>query len=193
VAPLAQAPAARGPAPTPAFAAGTPATRVTVLLVMEPGTNGIRRYGDKTADPVICSTGACWIAAGLDRSATVMRRGRALGAGNTLGHRAAACNHRLACAFRGIDLGGPSASLQPIDLRIMRHDRREFLRIEADPTCRLTHGTLTCAKTYRARTWRAWIVPERLAMEAGPAALAAALASGLAGARPSAALVPAGR
>jgi hypothetical protein len=184
--PVAQAP----PAAAPSFAAATPTTRVTVLLVMDPGTTGIRRYGLKTADPVLCTTATCWVGAGIDRSATVMRRGQALGSGNTLGRRAAACNHHLACAFRDIDLKAPVATVQPIDLRILRHDRREFLKVEADPTCRLSRGALTCEKTYTARTWRAWVVPEALAIKAGPSALEAALAGGLAEARPSAVLIP---
>jgi colicin import membrane protein len=165
-------------------------TRVTVLLVMQPGTNGIRRYGKKTADPVLCSRSTCWIGAGIDRSATVASRGQALGPGNTLGRRAAACNQHLECAFRDIDLKTLPTTVQPIDLRIMRHDRREFLDIEADPSCRMLSGSLVCDKTYTARTWRAWVVPEAVAAAAGKAALEAALAGSL-GARASAELIPA--
>ena len=77
-------------------------------------------------------------------------------------------------------------------MRIMRHDRREFLKIEPDSSCRLARGALTCDKTYTARTWRAWVVPEALAMKAGPSALEAALASGLATTRPSGELIPTG-
>jgi len=178
-------------ATAPSVAAAAPATtRVTVLLVMEPGTNGIRRYGRKVADPVLCAGATCWVGTGTDRTAAARARGQVLGPGNTLGHRAAACNQRLACAFRNVDLKTRPATVQPIDLRIMRHDRREFLALEADPSCRLSGGALVCDKTYTARTWRAWVVPEMLAAEAGPAALEAALTSGLA--RPSAALIPAG-
>jgi colicin import membrane protein len=158
---------------------------------MQSGTNGIRRYGKKTADPVLCAGPTCWIGKGTDRAAAAVTRGQALGPGNTLGPRAAACNQHLACAFRGIDLKAPSLKIQPIDLRIMRHDRREFLEIEADPSCRLSGGALVCDRTFTARTWRAWIVPESVAAEAGTAALEAAMANGLV-ARPSAALIPAG-
>jgi hypothetical protein len=164
------------------------APRVTVLLVMDPGTNGIRRYGKKTADPVLCTNANCWIGAGTGTSAKLLPRGRALGSGNTLGQRAAACNHRLTCAFRGMDLKASTAMIQPIDMRIMRHDRREFLEIKADHSCRLARGVLHCDKTFTARTWRAWIVPEALAAEAGTAALEAALASGLPS-RPAATLI----
>ncbi|WP_139247910.1 hypothetical protein [Hyphomicrobium sp. CS1GBMeth3] len=162
---------------------------MTVLLVMEPGTRGIRRYGKKTADPVLCSGPTCWISGGSDETASAKRRLQVLGSGNTLGARAADCNHHLACAFRNIDLKSRVATVQPVDLRILRHDRREFLPLEADPSCRVTGGTLTCAKVYTARTWRAWVVPENIAEQAGAEALEAALASGLS-ARPSTALIP---
>jgi len=155
-------------------------TRVTILLVMDSGTNGIRRYGKKTADPVLCSGPTCWVSAGTDRTSTAMARGQALGPGNTLGRRAAACNHHLACAFRDIDLKAASASIQPIDLRIMRHDRRTPLTLEADWSCRLAKETLVCGKTYSGKTWRAWVVPEALAVKAGPKALEAALEAKLA-------------
>jgi colicin import membrane protein len=160
---------------------------------MESGTNGIRRYGRKTADPVICSGPTCWISTGNERSATAMNRGTALGPGNTLGRRAAACNQHLACVFRDVDLKTLSASIQPIDLRIMRHDRREPLSLQADPTCRLSaSGALTCDRTFTARSWRAWVVPEALAKEAGAAALETALEARLT-VKPSAALEAARR
>jgi chemotaxis protein histidine kinase CheA len=165
-----------------------PTTRVTVLLVMESGTNGIRRYGKKTADPVICSGATCWVSMGNDHSATAMHRGTALGPGNTLGRRAAACNQHLACVFRDIDLKTLSASIQPIDLRIMRHDRREPLSLEADTSCRLSaSGGLSCDRTFSTRSWRAWVVPESVAKQATPAALEAALDTRLS-LKPSAAL-----
>ncbi len=193
--PAAAPPVAQAPSATPPNAAlsltnpvGT-SSRVTILLIIEPGTNGIRRYGRKTADPVLCTTTTCWIGAGTDRTATVLRRGQALGSGNTLGKRAAACNQHLACAYRDVDLKGPAATVQPIDLRIMRHDRREFLPIEADRSCRLSNGSLHCDKTFTGRTWRAWVVPEALAAEAGKSALDAALAGGLAARHPAAALI----
>jgi colicin import membrane protein len=175
-------PLAVAPPPThPSVAAPAPfSTRVTVLLVMEPGTNGIRRYGKKTADPVLCSGPTCWVSTGAASSAAVMTRGQALGPGNTLGRRAADCNQHLACTFRGLDLKTASALVQPIDLRVMRHDRRQPLALEADRTCRISSGALVCDKVYATRTWRAWVVPEALAAEAGAAVLEAALARGLA-------------
>ncbi len=140
---------------------------------------------------MLCSGPTCWVSAGPDRTAATRRRLQVLGSGNTLGHRAAACNQHVACAFRNIDLKTRPATVQPIDLRILRHDRREFLPVEADPSCRLAGGALVCDKVYTARTWRAWVVPEHVAMRAGPEALEAALAGGLSP-RPSAVLIPTG-
>ncbi len=172
----------------PAAATAKPlTTRVTVLLVMESGTNGIRRYGKKTADPVLCTGATCWISAGTDRSAMAVTRGQALGPANTLGRRAAACNQHLACVFRNIDLKDAAAIVQPIDLRIMRHDRREPARIEADATCRFSNSALACDRAFASRTWRAWVVPEDVAAAAGTEALDAALEGGLKE-RPSAVL-----
>ncbi|HYD15197.1 MAG TPA: hypothetical protein VEA77_02245 [Hyphomicrobium sp.] len=179
---------AAAPVTAPAVASSTPpTTRVTVLLVMDSGSNGIRRYGKKTADPVLCSGQRCWVSAGTDRIATAMSRAQALGPANTLGRRAAACNQHLVCVFRDVDLKSASASIQPIDLRIMRHDRRQPLALEADRSCRKESGTLVCDKLYATGTWRAWVVPESVAAEAGAPALDAALQSGL-GLRHSAAL-----
>ena len=163
------------------------ASRVTVLLVMTSGTNGIRRFGKKTADPVLCAGPTCWISGGSGVTAKSVSRGLALGPGNTLGRRAAACNQHLACAFRDVEVAAMTSPVQPIDLRIMRHDRREPLKLEADSTCRVASGTLACGKTFATRTWRAWVVPEHVAREAGEAGLDAALASGLS-MQPSAAL-----
>ncbi|HRN83476.1 MAG TPA: hypothetical protein PK857_01545 [Hyphomicrobium sp.] len=166
--------------------AAKPAERVTILLVMKPGATGIRRFGKKTADPVLCSGANCWIGSGADRPAKSVTRGLALGPANTMGRRAGACNHRLACVYRDVNLHGSSASIQPIDLRVMRHDRREPLRLEADRSCRIVQGTLVCEKIYGSRSWRAWVIDEDLARKAGPAALAAALESGLAPSRSAA-------
>ena len=90
---------------------------------MDPGTNGIRRFGQKTADPVICAGQSCWVSAGPDHPSTAMPRGKALGPGNTLGRRAAACNQSLTCIFRDVDLGAnPQASAAD---RSPRHASRQ--------------------------------------------------------------------
>lgn len=163
-----------------------PPERVTILISIEPGKTGIRRFGKKTADPVLCAGHTCWIAAGADRAAREVTRGLALGPANTMGRRAAACNRHLTCVFRDVDLDAPSADIQPIDLRILRHDRRKPLRLEADPSCRLVNGTLACDKLFVARSWRAWVIDEELARKAGPEVLEGALKRGLAPARSAA-------
>ena len=186
-APVIAAPAKPEPPHTDVVTAPASATRVTILLVMDSGTNGIRRFGKKTADPVICSGPTCWVSSGTSRGSLTLARGQALGPANTLGRRAAACNQHLACVFRDVDLKTRAASIQPIDLRIMRHDRRQPLTLEADHSCRVSGGTLVCDKVFATSTWRAWVVPESVAAKAGPAAIEAALESRL-GIKPSAAL-----
>ena len=153
-------------------------TRATILLVMEPGSKGIRRY-EKTADPIICIGEQCYVGSGTEMAATEMARGRALGPGNTLGQRAGACRHSLVCVFRDVPVGHGRFELQPIDMRILRHDRRETASAEIDRTCTAVGGYLRCAKGVNAATYRVWIVPESVARKGGTAALSAALSAGL--------------
>jgi colicin import membrane protein len=86
----------------------------------------------------------------------------------------------LTCIYRNLDLGAESGSIQPIDLKVLRHDRREIRSVKADLSCEVdSAGRLQCANPVRTRSWRAWIVPESVANHAGPSALEAALKSGL--------------
>lgn len=156
--------------------------RVTVLLVMEPGDRGIRRF-EKTADPILCTGNTCFVGTGSDRPAKAMPLAKALGAGNTLGKRAWSCRHSLTCIFREIEFDGPSVPIQPVDLRILRHDRRAVSAVSVDKTCGVFAGQLACGKTVSAAGYRAWIVPEAIAREVGPQRLEAALAAGLKDAR----------
>lgn len=153
-------------------------TRATILLVMEPGTRGIRRY-EKTADPILCIGERCYIGRGVEDAAQEMTRGRAFGPGNTLGQRAGACRHSLVCIFRDVEVGTGRFEIQPIDLRILRHDRREKVAVESDRTCTAASGHLHCSRGARTATYRAWIVPESVARKAGGSALSAAISSGL--------------
>jgi hypothetical protein len=159
-------------------AADTNETRATILLVMEPGTRGIRRR-EKTADPIVCIGAQCYVSNGMEDTASAMTRARAFGPGNTLGQRAGACRHSLVCAFRNVETGAGLFQLQPVDMRILRHDRRETQMLKIDATCTVDRGRLSCARAVRAGSYRAWIVPESLARKAGPAALGAALSAGL--------------
>lgn len=152
---------------------------VTILLELTPGNRGIRRF-QKWADPVLCIGARCYVSDGAERPAIKMRRRRVVGTINTLGRRAGACRRALSCVFRNVDLGGPDAYVQPIDLRWLRHDRRELLKVHADPSCKAnSRGGLICAKVFVSETYRIWVVPEDFASQLGPEALSAALDIGL--------------
>ena len=153
-------------------------TRVTVLLWMAPGGYGIRR-GHPTADPILCLPDGCYVSRGPERSARFFPGGRALGFANTWGGRAGACRNELACVFRGIDLGRLPGYLQPVDLHILKHDRRRGQQVVTDSGCRLEGERLVCEDGLIMADYALWIVPENLAMAAGPAALWRALAEGL--------------
>ncbi len=154
------------------------ASTATVLLVMVPGNRGIRRF-EKTAEPVLCIGASCYISTGSATDALKMPRFAALGPANTLGRRALACRHALGCVFRGVEIGVAGASLQPVDLRIMRHDRREAMDARPDASCDVDAGRLYCGAPIQAGSWRAWIVPEVVADRAGAELLKAALEAGL--------------
>jgi colicin import membrane protein len=165
------------PAPLPPVARVPDDPRVTVLLVMEPGKKGIRRF-NKTADPVLCEGTLCFVSNGAAEQARAMSMRKALGPGNTFGKRAGACRNKLTCVFRGVTLDG-AAMIQPVDLKVLVHDRREARAVSGDASCRVIAGRLSCGRTVVAAGYRAWIVPERIAEEAGPQALEAAVLRGL--------------
>jgi colicin import membrane protein len=157
--------------------------KVTILLVMEPGKKGIRRF-NKTADPVVCVGVTCFVSNGAGAPASVLEMRRALGPGNTFGRRAGACRGRLSCIFRGVTLAGQQPAIQPVDLKVLVHDRREAKPASPDASCRVVAGRISCAGMIVAPGYRAWIVPERIAQEAGPQALETAVLRGLATAGP---------
>ena len=152
--------------------------RVTVLMVMAPGNKGIRRF-DKTADPILCARDGCYVSTGADTAARFYSLGRSIGLGNIFGQRAGACNHQTACVFRAVDLSGAGAILQPVDLKVMVHDRRNVSSAAPDPTCHVDMGRLMCARAIVAGDYTLWVVPERIAELAGSALLQHALADGL--------------
>lgn len=158
--------------------APTAGRRVAVLLMMTAGNKGIRRW-NKSADPMLCVAEVCYVSTGPGLAAKRLPRSTAFGPGVALGSRAGACNNSLGCVFRDVDLEAASALVQPIDLRIVRHDRREASEARADDTCAVAGGKLECRSGVTSSTWRAWIVPEDIAARAGAASLEAALASGL--------------
>ena len=153
-------------------------TTATVLLTLTPGNKGLRRF-KKTADPVLCGRRHCYRSQGFEKKADRMHRGATLGPFNTLGLRAGSCRQTLACAFRHIDLMDNGVLLQPVDLKFMRHDRRAYRNVKPDETCRISAGRLFCANPIIAKTWKAWVVPEHIARQAGREALELALQEGL--------------
>jgi colicin import membrane protein len=145
---------------------------------MEPGNRGIRRH-NKTADPLLCTGGGCYVSNGSGEAASFLPGRKALGIGRTFGMRAGACQRSLGCIFRGIELGSLPSLLQPVDMRILRHDRREAQAIDRFADCRVAGGRLTCRRTVQSGSYIMWVVPESVADKAGPAALERALAEGL--------------
>lgn len=152
--------------------------RVTVLLIMEPRRRSWRRY-KKAANPVLCVGRRCYISAGIKETADALPRPRALGPFNSLGRRAGPCNNQFVCVFRGVMLDRNPSYIQPVDMGLLRHKRRDIRKAEPDRTCYVTHGSLHCASVIIAHRYRAWIVPEAVAEEAGPEALEDALYNGL--------------
>jgi colicin import membrane protein len=97
----------------------------------------------------------------------------------TWGQRAGACNNSLVCVFRGVDLARLDRLLMPVDMRVVRHDRREMQQVAATSACFLERGRLSCSDTVQSDDYVMWIVPETLAAKAGPEALQRALTDGL--------------
>jgi hypothetical protein len=195
---LAMEPGTGAPAPglretePPAAEAGVGAgrlqdTEVTVLLWLAPGTYGIRR-GQRTADPILCVADGCYVSRGADQPARFLPGRRALGFRNTWGDRAGACRAALGCVFRAVDLGRLPGYLQPVDLHILKHDRRRGQQVGADSSCRLAAGRLACRHGLATEDYGLWVVPESLAAAAGPVVLQRALAEGFGDPGPAAEL-----
>ena len=153
-------------------------TRATVLIVMEPGKTGIRRF-EKAADPVLCTRTGCYISAGPGAPARFVSMAKALGPAGTLGERAGVCRHSLVCVFRDVDLSASAGYLQPVDMKVMLHDRRESQIVTADSECRLDPDRIGCRRPIVTAGYRMWVLNEGLAVLAGPDALAAAVRDGL--------------
>ena len=153
-------------------------TRVTILLVMDPRKRIFATY-PPTANPVLCIGQGCYVSGGAGAPAEYMPRFSALGPANSIGRRAGPCRNQLTCVFRDVELGGGYGQIQPVDMGLLHHDRREIRGVRPDPTCDLISGRLFCAEPTVAKGYRAWIVPENIATKAGAEALREALALGL--------------
>ena len=179
-----QAPARENIAPNQRSALGVHAavdtneTRATVLMVMTAGNKGIRRF-DKTADPILCTTNGCYISNGPATPAQFLSISRTFGISNTFGPRAGACKQQLSCVFRSIDLSDRSSYVQPVDMRVMHHDRREAKQLAVDHTCRTEGDRLTCGRPIQSSNYTLWVVPESVAQKAGIDMLNRALYDGL--------------
>src|SRR5262249_3917529 len=142
---------------------------------------GIRRYGAKVADPILCTLTGCFISTGPATPAVFLPGRKATGVMNTLGARAGACRKQLGCIFRGIALDKDNPFLQPVDMHILKHDRRRGMTIESDSGCRTDGaGVLSCSRGIYAEDYAMWVIPESMADRLGPAALEQALEDGLA-------------
>jgi hypothetical protein len=170
--------------PDPRIDSGVPGERrVTVLLVMAPGNYGIRRGGPKVTDPIMCTVAGCYVSMGSATPARFLPGRKATGFGNTIGGRAGACRQTLGCIFRGIDIDEREGYLQPVDLHILKHDRRRPQLIDRDSDCRIDDGRLSCRGGIYAEDYAMWVIPERMATAAGAAVLERALDEGLAAPR----------
>jgi hypothetical protein len=145
---------------------------------MEPRRHGFSGTPG-SANPVLCLGRTCYVSGGPDYDAERLSRWKVLGPVNSLGRRAGPCRNQLTCVFRNVDLGAPSAAIQPIDMGLLHHDRRDIKQARADTTCEVIAQQLLCAAPLIGHGYRAWIVPERIAAKAGPRALRAALDNGL--------------
>ena len=155
------------------------ASRATIMIIMEPGNKGIRRF-EKTADPVLCVKHGCYVSEGAGKPALFKQRNQVLGFTNTLGARAGACQRSLGCAFRDVDLAGSGGFVQPVDMKVLAHDRRESQIVDTDSDCRIESVRLICRRSLMmAGSYRLWVVPEALADRAGSELLERALREGL--------------
>jgi len=151
---------------------------VTILLQMEPRYRRGRGY--ESMDPVLCTAGGCYVSNGPDQPATFLHGNRAVRFGNAIGRRAGACNHATTCVFRNVDLGALPADVQPVDIRVIRHDRREPERIETLSSCRAGAGDrVTCTGAIHGDGYTMWVISEAAAERLPPHAFESAFDGGL--------------
>lgn len=135
--------------------------RVTVLLQMEARLRRGSRH--ESMDPVLCLIDGCYVSNGPDAPAHFMPGRRATRFGNAISRRAGACNHAYTCVFRNVDIGALPAEVQPVDIRVLRHDRRAPERIERLSVCRATSGRLACKGAITGDGYTMWVIPESVA------------------------------
>lgn len=152
--------------------------RATVLMVLttpEPRA----RNAERGADPILCVTVGCYVSNGAQAPASYHSLDQSLSIGGRLGRGAGDCNHSTVCVYRNVDLGTGPAMVQPINLRFVRHDRREQREVSVDDSCRVIGGHLSCSRPVRGSSYTLWVVPEALARDIGPEMLTSAVSNGL--------------
>ena len=135
--------------------------RVTVLLQMEPKAQRGRRH--ESMDPVLCLVDGCYVSNGPGYPANFLPGRKAVRFGNAISRRAGACNHAYTCVFRNVEIGALPAEVQPVDIRVLRHDRRTPESVEALSTCRGTTGRLACTGAIHGDGYTMWVIPEQVA------------------------------
>ena len=152
--------------------------RATILLVLAPRET---RYAnpEAAADPILCVADGCYVSNGAQAPATYHSFKQSVSLGARLGRGAGDCNHSLVCVFRDVDLGSSAALVQPVDLKMVRHDKREQSEAMIDSSCRVIDGRLSCSRPVRTGSYTMWVVPEHVARDIGPEALANAATGGL--------------
>lgn len=146
--------------------------RATVLLMMT-------QKDGRATDPILCDAEGCYVSNGAQAPAAYHSFRESLSLSGRLGRGAGECNRSNVCIFRNVDLSGPSSMVQPINLKFVRHDRREQSQVTIDESCRVIDGRLSCSRPVRTQGYTLWIVPERVASEIGPEMLNKAVISGL--------------
>lgn len=135
--------------------------RVTVLLQMEPRMR--RGRGHESMDPVLCLTDGCYVSNGPEAPASFLPGRKAMRFGNVIGRRAGVCNHAYTCVFRNVEIGALPAEIQPVDIRVLRHDRRQPESVDALSICRSTPGRLACTGAIQGDGYTMWIIPDSVA------------------------------
>jgi hypothetical protein len=153
--------------------------RATILMVLATASDGRPLNSERAADPILCLQDGCYVSNGPQAQASYHSFGQSLSLAGRIGRGAGACNHARTCVFRDVDLGAATTLVQPIDLKLVRHDRREQREVSIDQTCKLIDGRLSCSRPVRTGTYTLWIVPEHLAREIGADRLANAVSDGL--------------
>lgn len=156
--------------------------RATILMVMST-SEGRAPNSERAADPILCLTDGCYVSNGAQAQASYHSFNQSLSLTGRIGRGAGACNHSRTCVFRDVELGTATALVQPIDLKLVRHDRREQREVMIDNTCRVIEGRLSCSRPVRTATYTLWIVPEHVARDIGSDKLANAANDGLLTAR----------